>query len=513
MPHLRILRLCGLSLLINLSNSFVPLTKKNSIKRILLQSLLQSANARSQVSPIIIGAGPAGLATAIMLARRGYRGIKVYDRLPRPPSPGDTSIWNNFDVERSYNLGLSSRGQLALTQLDVMDRVKRYSQEVIGRKEWTASLGEPTEELYPIKDYKTYVLQRDRLTGALLEEIIEKYGGAVSVNFNTACLQVEWSDLGQESERCRLHLKSTEFSEPVFFKDSSSFVIGADGANSVIRDAIEQQSEKSEVRAYKFEDKNVRVYRTVSLHIPSDGLFATWKKDLNLSVRLSSDLNLECLPTKEGVYLGVLIYRPNDARIAALKTVDDARAFFATYFPMFTPCLRPQDLEKFVLKDDSFFPKFSFVGPKLHFSRSVCLLGDCIHSVKPFFGLGANSAIEDILSLDKSLASTGDSIPKAVAMYSDTRGKEARAVVEISRSLDGGFLTFVVPLIMDALFHKALPWIFNPNVLQCLNDETRTFTEIQRRKRVDRGMQLIAIASSMAWLMRKMFSLGLKILF
>jgi len=67
-------------------------------------------------STAVVGAGPAGLFTSLVLARRGYTNITVFDRLPRPPKP-DSSEWGN--PLRSYNLGLGARGQIALTEAEV----------------------------------------------------------------------------------------------------------------------------------------------------------------------------------------------------------------------------------------------------------------------------------------------------------------------------------------------------------------------------------------------------------
>jgi hypothetical protein len=43
---------------------------------------------------IIVGSGPTGLFTSIMLARRGYGNIQVFDRLERPAAP-DSPLWGD----------------------------------------------------------------------------------------------------------------------------------------------------------------------------------------------------------------------------------------------------------------------------------------------------------------------------------------------------------------------------------------------------------------------------------
>ena len=76
----------------------------------------------------------------------------------------------------------------------------------------------------------------------------------------------------------------------------------------------------------------VRVYRTIPLHFPKgsnvDKLGKKWRGDLNYSVRTKSDINIDALPTKEGPYYGVVLFRPWDERFSEMKT-----GKFTLYFP------------------------------------------------------------------------------------------------------------------------------------------------------------------------------------
>ncbi len=75
-------------------------------------------------------------------------------------------------------------------------------------------------------------------------------------------------------------------------------------------------------------------------------------------------------------------------------------------------------------------PSFQLVEGDIHYSTpsgGALLLGDSIKAVKPYFGQGANSALEDVVVLDKCLDACGDDDPAAVAeAFTAARAEEAR---------------------------------------------------------------------------------------
>lgn len=434
----------------------------------------------------ILGAGPTGLATSIMLARRGYTDVRVLERLSEPPAPS-SAIWTTG--ERSYNIGISGRGQRTLNALNVMERVERYASDVVGRKDWAPGqeVDKPRTMVYTEKSYVTKCIQRDLLAAALLEEIRERYCDKVTVSFDHEVTEVTMKDDGE----CFLDVVSKLDNEKSTVR--ANFLIGADGAPSALRNSMETDNDGFFVKRY--EDKNIRLYRTIPLHFPPNSK-KKWRGDLNYSARTNSDINIDALPTKNGPYLGVCLYRPWDERMKNMKTAEDAKKFFDDVLPMFSEVVREKDLAAFASKGDSRLPRFMYAGPHLHKKRSV-LLGDAIHTVKPYFGLGVNTAFEDVLALDRALDKAEDNVDVALADFSKERAKEARAMVQISHRLDGGFLTFVLPLIIDNILHKAVPWLFSPNTLTSLQNEKLTFCQVRTRKRIDRLLQVLLGVSSL----------------
>ena len=81
-----------------------PTQSSDAAKKMLVAASCLTAALVTPPSTTIVGGGPAGLATAIMLARKGYKNIKVLDRLPPPAAAGDASVWS--DTAKHYLVGL-----------------------------------------------------------------------------------------------------------------------------------------------------------------------------------------------------------------------------------------------------------------------------------------------------------------------------------------------------------------------------------------------------------------------
>ena len=531
-----------------------------------------AAAARPRPSPpsrtVVVGGGPTGLATAIALARRGWENVEVWERLRRPARPDDTAVWG--DPDRSYNVGVSGRGQIALEKLGACERVLRYCKQVNGRMDWSPQNPNGVTRLTE-KKYATQVIQRDRLVAVLLEEIEEKYSDKVTVFHETACAACEWlpgggatltrepaeriekredEDVGEMLAEMRDDADVDETKTPYAdetktpYADAARvrvvepfvpFVVGAEGATR--RNAVLSAMDgDGGVRVTRYADTNPRVYKTIPIDLPEP----EFRSDLNYSARTKDGVALECLPTKEGMLVGILLVKPGDAKTCAiLESKHKLREYFDTQFPMFAPYVSDENLARMAKRRLSALPTFSHAGGEsahrvdtslLASSASsqntkkggkdalelelggACLLGDSIHTVKPYFGLGVNSAFEDVCVLDACLDeiaadATGDiSWTSALPLFSARRAADAKALVDISRGFDGGFLTFVLPLILDGVFHKALPNVFMPNTIQMLQKEDWTFSRVARRKRAERVAQvaiLSTLLAAVAWLVGK----------
>ena len=288
---------------------------------------------------VVVGSGPAGLATAIMLAKhnRTKGKIKLFDQLDEPPRLDDTVSWNvENKFERSYIIGLSGRGQKVLGDLGCIERIKEYSISLSGAKVWEPGTPEdaPKERVFTDRAYTTVCIERDRLSSCLVAELREKYNNTVDLRFNVKAkelhvhtdsggsefVEVEFEDTSSSSSSPY----STSTDTPKTFKEYSSLVIGADGANSAVRDALVDIKKESGMNFHvkTFEDKNVRVYRTIPLYLPNNTKAnGIWNKTWSYSARTKSDINLEALPCFGPAQLGVVLFRPWDTRYTLILTL------------------------------------------------------------------------------------------------------------------------------------------------------------------------------------------------
>jgi hypothetical protein len=253
----------------------------------------------------------------------------------------------------------------------------------------------------------------------------------------------------------------------------------------------------------RYVDDNQRVYKTIPIQLPS-----AWRYDLNYSARTSGgNLNLDALPSNRfGSYCAVLLFKAGDPLAVADCDPADLRQKLDEYMPQFSNLIDDETLQIVAKKGPSYLPSFRYVGPRLHQGRAV-ILGDCAHTVKPYFGLGANTALQDVSVLSDAFdESSPSNVMEALALFSKKRAGESKAIVQMSRELDRpgklGLFTFVFPLILDSIFHRLAPKLFAPSTLSMFSLEGYDFRTIRARKRLDRAMQVTLISTTLAMVSR-----------
>lgn len=428
-------------------------------------------------STIVVGGGPAGLATAIMLASRGWKKIVVVDRRAAPLEADDAAVW--LDFSKNYLIGLGGRGQNALQEIGVWEEVKQFATIVVGRKDWAPGSTEGVERIFDDRPYKTHVLARDRLTSALYR-VAQNYP-AIEFKWSTEIESVSVDD------GVRLRLADGGLM-------SAPFAVAADGAVRVVASKLE---EVGLARVIRYIDDNERVFKSIPLKLPG-----SWRGDLNYSARSKDGrLNFDALPaSRDNDYCGVLLLRASDPLARRDTDPADLRKLLDAELPQFSELVSDEELELVAKRPANSLPRFRYLDRSLRVADKLVFVGDAAHTVKPYFGLGASAALEDVVALKGALERSSHG-GKATAAYDAQRAPEAKALVQISRSLDRpglvGLITFIGPIILDGIFHKLAPRVFQTNTIAMLQQQT-TFVAVRRRKRLDRLLQVAILGSLFA---------------
>jgi len=344
-------------------------------------------------------------------------------------------------------------------------------------------------------------------------------------NVDVVTVRVSKCDEGSEKDRSSQFIPSQD-SDPLcdvesFQISQTKLLIAADGSARTVANAIERHDADRRsslnplVRPFapkpfkvtRYVDDNPRVYKSVPICLPSD-----WPCDLNYSAR-QSRINLEALPSDDkGNLCALLLMKPEEEFAQPNVDPDKLRAYFDEELPQFGALISDIEMALLAKKPASALPAFRFAGPRLNCEKRTLVLGDAAHTVKPYYGLGANSALEDVQILsdaldDAAVVADGDNdkskidavVPTAVQLFSDRRAADSEALVMMSRNMDRPgklfLFSFLLPLILDGIFHKLAPKVFGPNMFAMFQKQGIGFRQIQKKKRLDRALQLVCLGT------------------
>ncbi|WP_025274484.1 FAD-dependent oxidoreductase [Haloglycomyces albus] len=340
---------------------------------------------------VIVGAGIAGLASALALSRSGWR-VALLEQRPRFPEQSVVMLLWESGVKALRQLGIDAKLDLGGVEPDDL-YMRDHSGAQVGHVSLT---GDAEQEHRPI------YIRQDRLFDALLA----KLGPDVELHNSTAVSRVDLMHLAAGDETRRW---------------DADFLVAADGTRSTIRPLLERRSQLQEAGAVTFqalipphraprrEGDSSEIYgpngkRFCYASLGHDG--AAWMAVIPGGLRPESrQIQHELLnrwfddwPEPVGEYLDAT--RPEELVQGLIRTID--------------PLPSRLDFE---------------VGEK----GGALLMGDSASGVIPSFPLGATVALEDAATLGWALHHYPDDLNAALRQYHEQRIGRIRAVHRFSR--------------------------------------------------------------------------------
>lgn len=372
----------------------------------------------------IVGAGLAGALLATLLCKRGF---KVHISEKR-----SSVELEQLAAGRSINLALAERGRHALACAGLIDeRADASTQQSVEAAVLAQAIAMPGRQVHMpdgSENFQPYSasgkqaiwsVHRAGLNRTLLHAA--RAAGA-HLHFGERLHQLNLLDNQAEVER-----------DGTRQRVGFGLVIGADGAGSVVRDAIAAVCPDVPAPTVDFLD---HAYKEIHIPPGPDGGFALPQHALHIWPR--ERFMLIALPNPDHSFTATLfLQNQGELSFASLESgsLEQQREAIAAFFNRFFADVvsRVPDLIEQMLRN----PK-GLLGT-LHcqswnVAHRAVLIGDAAHAIVPFHGQGMNCAFEDCVELAERLGAQQSDQERAVALqnYSATRQPQARAIAQMA---------------------------------------------------------------------------------
>lgn len=324
---------------------------------------------------IVIGAGPAGIAAAIALAKREFK-VVVYDKV-------STLEQNDED---SYPIGLNPRGMNVLDYLDESGQLREKVTKETPIDAWNIYRG--AKQIIKFPSGTTVGATRGGVTYCIYNEAKSKYSDKITFNFCHKLTSVDF-----ESKKLEFEYNN----ETIEIDASNSRIIAADGVWSKVRTQYESKIDKSfstltpwdcSFRLLFSENNPKTTLSPTEHHIFSNGIYVAVADSENqrwvIGVQISS----------QNPHQKVL-----ESDQATPENISILKDYIKENAPQAFDLIPEQDFTQF-------FSRRTFSGSvvcasKLNIDEWIVFLGDSAHSVYPAAGEGVNCALEDVQEFDK----------------------------------------------------------------------------------------------------------------
>jgi kynurenine 3-monooxygenase len=400
----------------------------------------------------IIGAGPTGALLAILLQRRGFSHIDLYESRPDPRG-------STVQSGRSINLALADRGIHALKAAGVFDDLGSVLLPMRGRLIHYQNKTTMFQPYGQRPNEVNYSVSRFRLNQALLEIAARQSG--VSLHFEHRFEAADFNAGEAQIRDIGLDRLITVPMRPL---------LATDGAGSAVRRQL------SQARLIEAAETDLE-HGYKELSIPgADGGFVMAPDTLHIWPR--GNHMLIALPNEDGSFTATL-FLPKRGPISfdSLTHDDQIDRFLTQTFPDARE-LMPDCVAEFKAHPVGFLGTVS--AYPWHHDGDCLLIGDAAHAMVPFHGQGMNCCFEDCIEFDACVAQNAtwpeifsrfDAARKAdtdaisvmaLENYEEMRARVADPKFQLQQALslelERRFPKHFIPRYSMVMFHHEIPY-------------------------------------------------------
>jgi kynurenine 3-monooxygenase len=371
---------------------------------------------------VVVGAGLAGCLLATLLARRGIP-VTVYERRPDPRVTGP-------ERGRSINLAISARGLAALDQVGLREQALGRALPMHGRMVHSVA-GEQSFRPYSADGtHAINSISRAELNMALLDCAERSPGVRIQFSARLRDLDLATGTLAFETD-------SGDACETGGMQEAKAdIVLASDGAYSVARRSVmfrEGFTFSQDYLEHGYKELTIPP-RAGDYALDPDALHI-WPRGSSMMIALPNlDRSFTCTLFWTAAEFAALMppHAPGSAPAPALGSTPEISRYFRRLYADVV------DLIPDLADDYANNPVGSLATircwPWVHHGggATLALVGDAAHAIVPFFGQGANCALEDCVEIDRCLTEAGRSWADALALYQERRKANCDAIAEMA---------------------------------------------------------------------------------
>jgi len=352
----------------------------------------------------LIGAGLAGPLLATYLAKRGYS-VEIFERRPDMRK-------ESISAGRSINLALSIRGNHALKEVGLYDKIKSNTIPMKGRMIHDLNSGIHLQPYGQKENEVIFSVSRAHLNMELMT--LAEETGNVTIRFNHQLLS---ADLEQN----KLLFQLSDSLEKIEW--SFNRVIGCDGSASILRKSIVEKADIQYVKkplGHGYKELTIPPMKSGKFQIEPNALHI-WPRGNHMLIALpNNDCSFTCT-----------LFFPMRG-VTSFETVKTEKDILDLFQSQFSDAIKlmPNLVEEF--QKNPIGDLASVYCKPWHWRDKALLIGDAAHAVVPFFGQGMNASFQDCSTLAKLMGQNENDWKTIFNAFSSTQVENGHAIADMA---------------------------------------------------------------------------------